>query len=420
MTQQPSGVRSLLLIQQSPLWHGTLTLDRLLEEHPHAQVTAVVAPSLVEEFSCRRAVKRLLSPSSRREWRKALETIRQARPEVAVVCYASACMDEYLKADSLALASGARRVFWSAPNGTGIVSRSRFVVKLFRRLGTMALVSAAFYPLALVASLRSKGQRLDADRSSFTGERTRPDRAEHGEFQDHLARYRYAGGFAKGGRVLDLGCGDGYGSALLAELARVVISVDVSERAVRDARQRYRRDNLHFAVMDATELALASEEFDLVCAFEVIEHVDDREEFLVQLRRLLRPGGLLLLSTPNKRIFSPGMSKPPNPFHRIEFLLPEFSALLGRYFSHVELRGMRNRAQRTMDTWRYLDALVKGIDLWRLEARLEQERQHWIQRALARIFRTKAAIEVGPDAYTFEGPDPETSECFVAVATREG
>jgi SAM-dependent methyltransferase len=330
-------------------------------------------------------------------------------------------VEEYLKGDTLAFLSGAKQVMWIASGGEGRINVGRLIVKAIKRIWKLGVLGMAFYPLICAAWVchRVRQGVSTPESSVFTGERTNPARAEEGEFQDHLARYLYAQGLIAGGNVLDLGCGDGYGSALLAEKARWVLATDISEEAVRRARRQYRKGNLAFAVMDATAPAVLAGRFDLVCAFEVIEHLEDPERFLAQVKHLLRPRGFLLLSTPNQRIFSPGMNAPPNPFHRVEFSLPEFSRLLARYFPRVVLYGMRNRERLAMDDWRYLRGLLKWVDPRNLNQRLSDEMRRWLHRKVASFFGVRAAQDVGPEAYCFEDPDPDVSEGFMAVAERE-
>jgi len=168
----------------------------------------------------------------------------------------------------------------------------------------------------------------------FTGERVVPGLVDADLFNEHLARYQLAARWASGRRVLDAGCGTGYGSAELAGSAASVTAIDFSEDAIAYAREQFRAQNLEYRVGDC--LALPDGPFDLVVAFEVIEHLAAWPEFLLQVRRVLAPGGLFLVSTPNKLYYAESRGQSgENPFHVHEFEYAEFSAELQKVFPHV-------------------------------------------------------------------------------------
>ncbi len=126
---------------------------------------------------------------------------------------------------------------------------------------------------------------------------------------------------------MDIACGTGYGSASLARHAKSVVGVDLSSDSITYARTHYASDNVTFMQADATDSGVfRPATFDVVCSFETIEHLDEgqRAEFLTNLRKWLRPNGVLLMSTPNKSVTSPYTSKPLNPHHLIEFTLEGF------------------------------------------------------------------------------------------------
>ena len=151
---------------------------------------------------------------------------------------------------------------------------------------------------------------------------------------EHLHRYFLARAASRGLDVLDIACGEGYGSALLAQVARSVVGVDVSDEAVEFARQSYQRDNLRFLTGDGQAIPLADASVDLVASFETLEHLYEQDQFLAECRRVLRPGGLLLISTPDREVYSPDGSVA-NRFHVRELDLAEFRAALAQQFKHV-------------------------------------------------------------------------------------
>lgn len=176
---------------------------------------------------------------------------------------------------------------------------------------------------------------------TLTGERTLPGIAEENYwFQRHLVVYRYLLPLAEGSRVLDLGCGEGYGVDLLATRAEKAVGVDLAPEALYHARRTYRRSNLDFLYMDIYQLDLEDRSFDLVCSLQVIEHLRHPESIMEEAFRVLKPGGTCVFSTPNRTIISPGRDSPVNPFHIIEYDLVEFLDLMSRYFPEVDLRGV--------------------------------------------------------------------------------
>lgn len=183
-------------------------------------------------------------------------------------------------------------------------------------------------------------------------ERIVPDETEPGIVALHLKRYEFARPYCVGKHVLDAGCGAGYGSAFLGEAARSVVGVDVSGEAIDYARARYGGGNVEFAVGDLQQLESADAEFEAVVAFEVIEHLPHPERFVAEARRVLKPDGVLVVSTPRSER---GATSPPNPFHEREFARDEFERLLRGTFGHVDLYGQqrvqtgRHRALQRLD-----------------------------------------------------------------------
>jgi SAM-dependent methyltransferase len=162
----------------------------------------------------------------------------------------------------------------------------------------------------------------------FTGERFTPECVRE-IWYEHLHRYAYAAGFAVDKRVLDAACGEGYGSALLAHAGARVLGVDIADEAIAHARQRYAGvDGLAFAQGDVTALDhLADASFDLIVSFETLEHVHEQQRMVAGFRRLLAPGGLLLISSPDKRTYSDARSYH-NEFHVRELYRDQLEALL--------------------------------------------------------------------------------------------
>ncbi len=152
------------------------------------------------------------------------------------------------------------------------------------------------------------------------------------------ARYLYALVFVKGKVVADIGCGARQGPFILAEKAKKVFAVDISQEAVLFAGKHWPKNNIYYSVANATALAFNSDFFDIVVSFEVIEHIKDYKRYLTEISRILKKGGIVFISTPNRVITSAdGVFS--NPDHVREFDLKELKENLGVFFSSVTVLG---------------------------------------------------------------------------------
>jgi ubiquinone/menaquinone biosynthesis C-methylase UbiE len=172
----------------------------------------------------------------------------------------------------------------------------------------------------------------------FTGERVIPGQVNDDLWAEHIARYAFAARYACVKSALDIGSGAGYGVAELAHHAHQVTGVDVAAEAITYARANYVSSGAHFVQASATALPFAAHSFDLATAFEVIEHLVDWRRLLAEARRVLRPEGVFLVSTPNKLYYAESRAKQgPNPFHTHEFEFHEFSKALTEFFPEVTI-----------------------------------------------------------------------------------
>ena len=151
-----------------------------------------------------------------------------------------------------------------------------------------------------------------------------------------MHRYLFAAQCVRGLAVLDIACGEGYGCALLAASAASVVGVDVYPDAVAHAERKYSLKNLRFQTGECRSIPLKAAAVDVVVSFETIEHLDEHEEFMLEIRRVLKPGGLLIISSPNREKYE-GRGAEKNPFHKKELSHPEFAALMRQHFRHVAL-----------------------------------------------------------------------------------
>jgi SAM-dependent methyltransferase len=177
----------------------------------------------------------------------------------------------------------------------------------------------------------------------FTGERFVPGAGGCEIAYEHIHRYLYASRWAGDKSVLDIASGEGYGTALLAEVAARVWGTDIDRATLEQARGAYRRKNLEFFQADAARLPFLRGSIDLVVAFEVLEHLPDQDEMVREIARVVLPGGVAIISTPDKAVYTDARGYS-NPFHLHEFYEGEFLSLLRKHFPRITLLRQRIRA----------------------------------------------------------------------------
>lgn len=238
-------------------------------------------------------------------------------------------------------------------------------------------------------------------------------------YANYIGRYRFASRFlGPTATVLDLGCGCGYGSAHLAEAqGRVVLGVDRSAEATRYGRARYPSSRLRFVRADATAVPLKSDAVDAVVAMEMIEHVEDAKSVLSEARRVLRAGGVCLVSTPN-RLVTGTAEKPSNPYHVREYTPDEFRAFLKGEFEEIVLYGQdvtpsfQAYQENMARIWHNL-ALIPALydQLHALRARLEMD-ERMTGLSLIRKLKRFIAGGRGPAQEPAGGGTPDLNQAF--------
>jgi ubiquinone/menaquinone biosynthesis C-methylase UbiE len=152
---------------------------------------------------------------------------------------------------------------------------------------------------------------------------------------EHLHRYAVASSYIKNKIVLDIASGEGYGSNLLAQKAAKVIGVDIDEASITLAESKYKASNLEFRVGRADAIPLENSSVEVVVSFETLEHHDKHDEMMNEVKRVLKPGGILIISTPEKKYYTDKKNYN-NPFHVKELYLNEFKSLLNSHFSNTQ------------------------------------------------------------------------------------
>lgn len=205
----------------------------------------------------------------------------------------------------------------------------------------------------------------------LTGERTAPGiAAENYWFRRHEAAYQFALPYVAGCSVLEVGCGEGYGAALVASRAGQVLGLDYDAAAIAHATSRYLQAS--FVRANLAALPVRTSSVAVVATLQVIEHVWNHPQFVHECFRVLRPGGLLLVTTPNRLTFSPGLDAPVNPFHTHEFTASELSGLLSMCGFEIDTVLGLHAGQRLRD----LDMRHGGL----VAAQLSAPSHRWSQR----------------------------------------
>lgn len=177
-------------------------------------------------------------------------------------------------------------------------------------------------------------EKLDFDGERFTPENVREI------WYEHMHRYAFAAPIVTGLDVLDAACGEGYGSAMLSASAHSVTSVDVSSKAIEHAKRRYDLPNVVYQQADCCSLPFEDHTFDCIVSFETIEHLEGQSKMLSEFRRVLKPTGFLLISSPDKAVYSEQQGFD-NPFHVRELYRHEFEALLESEFPVCRFFGQK-------------------------------------------------------------------------------
>jgi len=180
----------------------------------------------------------------------------------------------------------------------------------------------------------------------FTGERIIPEKefcgSESNIFKEHIARYKFARKFIRKKKVLDIACGVGYGSKILVEGgASEIYGCDISEEAIQYAKKKYSHKNIKYEIADSSSLRFSDEYFDCIVSFETLEHIQNYNKTLDELRRVLKKNGILIISTPNKDAYNDGNEILDNRFHYKEFSKNEFVESLNKRFSTVSIFSQR-------------------------------------------------------------------------------
>ncbi|MFC1928294.1 methyltransferase domain-containing protein [Chloroflexota bacterium] len=215
--------------------------------------------------------------------------------------------------------------------------------------------------------LTKKGEsKIDLNRSTREapeGERIMPsDWNDVRQLKAHINRYMFSARYATNNVCLDIACGSGFGSHYLKKGgARMVVGGDISPEGIEYANRNYAEDNVRFQILDAQRLPFENDSFDVIVSHGTIEHLPRPTQFLGECYRVLRPGGILICSAPNKAITSP-YGKPPDKYHFEEFYVAEFNSFIETYFQNTTIYG-EMYAKKGLKLHIYLFGLHKVLPL---------------------------------------------------------
>ena len=253
---------------------------------------------------------------------------------------------------------------------------------------------AAASPAALDADLEAI--RLQAEEHPLIEDVPPVTPAEHALRLVHLRAYDEAVAHAAGRDVLDVGCNTGYGTVRFVPVARRVVGVDVSPGAIDAARRRAPNGHPEFVLTSGLELPFPDGSFDQVSSFQVLEHVPDPLSYLQEIARVTRPGGEVILATPNAAIrLDPGMT-PWNRFHIHEYLADELRDLLAQVFPQVRIRGLFGTPTLYETEIRRVDAARQRIRRKNEAARQAEERRAAAAEAASRTATSWAVRSARP------------------------
>jgi len=172
------------------------------------------------------------------------------------------------------------------------------------------------------------------ENSKSTGERLETFIFNKNTFE-HLHRYGIASKFINGKIVLDIASGEGYGTNILSKYAAKVYGVDIDVTTINNAKKKYQVDNIEFLIGSSDAIPLESSTIDVIVSFETLEHHDKHHEMMKEIKRVLKPSGILIMSTPEKKNYSE-LTNFINPFHIKELYFSEFKELVQCYFAYTE------------------------------------------------------------------------------------
>ena len=236
-------------------------------------------------------------------------------------------------------------------------------------------------------------------------------------YQEHLARYKFCEDFIKDKVVLDLGCSRRDGPFLLGEEANYTIGIDRNFQDIKFANNNFARENIKYLVSDGTQLCFKDNSFDVVVCLEVIEHLNKQNELLSQIKRVLKPEGICIISTPNKRmceIYGTIAGKG----HVKELDYQEFKALLGEFFKEVELYGQIRGKGVTGSTY-LIQRIIRVVDFLNLRSIFSNSIKIKVSKRIAKSTGAKEIKNIGYKNFPISNKRIELARNIIAVCRKQ-
>ncbi|MBI1864029.1 methyltransferase domain-containing protein [Candidatus Woesebacteria bacterium] len=254
-------------------------------------------------------------------------------------------------------------------------------------------------------------------------ERVIPDVSANFLYQEALARYKFAQKYLKPKfKVLDLGCGTGYGTKLLGEKVPEIIGIDINKEAINFAKKNYPK-KANFRIGNVELLKFKDNYFNLICSFEVIEHLKNpQKKYLKEIKRVLKKDGKVIFSTPNKETRSPE-SEVSSPYHFREYKYSEFKKLLKKNFSKVEIKG-QFRSKRTkkalksfMNSQKGRQKIV-GFDKLNFRKLIPKKYKEWIWKYVGFFFGRSDQASLNFKNFPIHSQNIKNCEYFIAICEK--
>lgn len=254
---------------------------------------------------------------------------------------------------------------------------------------------------------------MQVEKVEYTGERIIPGAGPEFFFQEHLSRYKYFCGLLNGSdTVLDAGCGEGYGSNLISGHAGKVVGIDISAVTIQTAGRKYNRANLRYFPSDGKRMALKPGLFDICCSFEVFEHISNVGDYLSEIRRVLKPGGKLIVSTPNRETYPmAGL----NPYHVKEYTLTEFKECLSPHFRIEAILGQSCKAESRQ---LYSSLPAKVVIKIKRAFGIKNLFPEKMKSAIEKMITGKSIQDVKTEDFEISEQNLANGEYFIAVVTK--